>query len=41
MLGGINITEATRRYAVEMLQNASAAGTPARKEKGKAAAGPS
>ncbi|MGZ5112550.1 MAG: DNA repair protein RecN [Usitatibacter sp.] len=40
MLGGIKITEATRRHAAEMLQNARAAGTPVRKEKGRAAAGP-
>ena len=40
MLGGLKITEATRRHAQEMLQNARAAGTPLRKEKGKAAAGP-
>jgi DNA repair protein RecN (Recombination protein N) len=39
MLGGIRITETTRRHADEMLQNARAAGTPVRKEKGKAAAG--
>ena len=39
MLGGLKITEATRRHAEEMLQNARAAGTPVRKEKGKAAAG--
>ncbi len=39
MLGGLRITEATRRHAEEMLQNARAAGTPVRKEKGKAAAG--
>lgn len=41
MLGGLKITEATRRHAEEMLQNARAAGTPVRKEKGRAAAGPS
>jgi DNA repair protein RecN (Recombination protein N) len=41
MLGGLRITEVTRRHAEELLQNASAAGTPARKEKGRAAAGPS
>jgi DNA repair protein RecN (Recombination protein N) len=41
MLGGLKITEATRRHAAEMLQNARAAGTPLRKEKGRAAAGPS
>jgi DNA repair protein RecN (Recombination protein N) len=41
MLGGLKITEATRRHAVEMLQNARTAGTPVRKEKGRAAAGPS
>jgi len=40
MLGGLTITEATRRHAKEMLQNALAAGTPVRKERGKAAAGP-
>jgi len=40
MLGGLKITEATRRHASEMLQNARAAGTPVRKERGKAAAGP-
>ena len=39
MLGGIKITETTRRHADEMLQNARAAGTPVRKDKGKAAAG--
>jgi len=39
MLGGLKITEATRRHAAEMLQNARAGGTPVRKEKGKAAAG--
>ncbi len=40
MLGGLKITEATRRHAQEMLQNARAAGTPLRRERGKAAAGP-
>jgi DNA repair protein RecN (Recombination protein N) len=40
MLGGLKITEATLRHAAEMLQNARAAGTPVRKERGKAAAGP-
>ena len=40
MLGGLKITEATRRHAAEMLQNARAAGTPVRKEKGTTAAGP-
>lgn len=40
MLGGLRITEATRRHAAEMLQNARAPGTPVRKEKGRAAAGP-
>ena len=40
MLGGLRITEATRRHAEEMLQNARAPGTPVRKERGKAAAGP-
>ena len=39
MLGGLKITETTRRHAEEMLQNARAAGTPLRKEKGRAAAG--
>ena len=39
MLGGIKITETTRRHADEMLTNARSAGTPARKDKGKAAAG--
>jgi DNA repair protein RecN (Recombination protein N) len=39
MLGGIRITETTRRHADEMLQNARATGTPVRKDKGKAAAG--
>ena len=39
MLGGIKIAETTRRHADEMLQNARSAGTPVRKEKGKAAAG--
>ncbi len=39
MLGGLRITDATRKHAEEMLQNARAAGTPARKEKGRAAAG--
>ena len=38
MLGGIRITETTRRHADEMLQNARAGGTPVR-NKGKAAAG--
>jgi DNA repair protein RecN (Recombination protein N) len=41
MLGGLKITDATRRHAAEMLQNARTAGTPVRKEKGRAAAGPS
>jgi DNA repair protein RecN (Recombination protein N) len=31
MLGGLRITEATRRHAAEMLQNARAGGTPVRK----------
>jgi DNA repair protein RecN (Recombination protein N) len=31
MLGGLKITEATRRHAEEMLQNARAAGTPVRR----------
>jgi DNA repair protein RecN (Recombination protein N) len=39
MLGGLEITEATRRHASEMLQNARAAGTPVRKEKGRALSG--
>ena len=39
MLGGVRITEATRRHAEEMLQNARATGTPVRRQKGKAAAG--
>jgi DNA repair protein RecN (Recombination protein N) len=41
MLGGLKITETTRRHADELLQNARAAGTPVRKEKekGRAAAG--
>src|SRR5258706_8160242 len=34
MLGGLKITEATRRHAAEMLQNARATGTPSRKERG-------
>lgn len=38
MLGGLRITEATRRHAEEMLQNARAAGKPAGKEKGRATA---
>jgi DNA repair protein RecN (Recombination protein N) len=37
MLGGLRITEATRRHAEEMLQNARTAGTPAKREKGRAA----
>jgi DNA repair protein RecN (Recombination protein N) len=41
MLGGLKITEATRRHASEMLQNARSAGTPVRRDKGRAAAGPS
>src|SRR5260221_892331 len=40
LLGGLKITEATRRHAAEMLQNARTAGTPVRREKGRAAAGP-
>ncbi|MEO5691615.1 MAG: DNA repair protein RecN [Usitatibacter sp.] len=36
MLGGLKITEATRRHAEEMLQNARAGGTPVRKEKKRA-----
>jgi len=36
MLGGLKITEATRRHAEEMLQNARAGGTPMRKEKKRA-----
>ena len=39
MLGGLKITETTRRHAAEMLQNARSAGTPIRRDKGKAAAG--
>ena len=39
MLGGLKITEATRRHASEMLQNARAAGTPLRTEKGRALTG--
>ena len=39
MLGGLKITEATRRHASEMLQNARAAGTPVRREKGRALTG--
>ena len=41
MLGGLKLTDATRRHAAEMLQNARATGTPTRKDKGKAAARPS
>ena len=33
MLGGLKITEATRKHATEMLQNARPAGTPSRKVK--------
>ena len=40
MLGGLTITEATRRHAAEMLQNARAAGTPPDRERKRAAAGP-
>jgi DNA repair protein RecN (Recombination protein N) len=36
MLGGLKITDATRRHAEEMLQNARAGGTPVRKEKKRA-----
>jgi DNA repair protein RecN (Recombination protein N) len=39
MLGGLKITEATRRHASEMLQNARAAGTPLHREKGRALTG--
>ena len=39
MLGGLKITETTRRHAEEMLQNARPTGTPVGKEKRKAAAG--
>jgi DNA repair protein RecN (Recombination protein N) len=39
MLGGLKLTEATRRHAQEMLQNAAAAGTPVRREKGRALTG--
>ena len=35
MLGGLKITDATRRHAEEMLQNARAEGTPVRKDKGR------
>jgi DNA repair protein RecN (Recombination protein N) len=31
MLGGLRITDATRRHAEEMLQNARTAGTPVRR----------
>jgi DNA repair protein RecN (Recombination protein N) len=41
MLGGLTITEATRRHAAEMLQIARSAGTPTDQGKKKAAAGPS
>ncbi|QJR10542.1 DNA repair protein RecN [Usitatibacter rugosus] len=41
MLGGLTLTEATRRHAAEMLQNARATGTPAAKGKGKALSRPS
>jgi len=41
MLGGLTLTETTRRHAAEMLQNARATGTPAAKGKGKTAARPS
>jgi DNA repair protein RecN (Recombination protein N) len=33
MLGGLKITDATRKHATEMLQNARSAGTPSRKVK--------
>jgi DNA repair protein RecN (Recombination protein N) len=39
MLGGLTITDATRRHAAEMLQNASATGTPANKGEKKVAHG--
>jgi hypothetical protein len=39
MLGGLKITVATRRHASEMLQNARAAGTPVRREKGRTLTG--
>jgi len=39
MLGGLKLTDATRRHAQEMLQNAAAAGTPVRREKGRAVTG--
>jgi DNA repair protein RecN (Recombination protein N) len=39
MLGGLKLTEATREHAREMLQNAAAAGTPVRREKGRALTG--
>ena len=35
MLGGLKLTDATRRHAAEMLQNARSARTPSRKDKGK------
>ncbi|APV51591.1 DNA repair protein RecN [Betaproteobacteria bacterium GR16-43] len=41
MLGGLTLTETTRRHAAEMLQNARATGTPTAKGKGKTAARPS
>lgn len=41
MLGGLKITEATRRHAEEMLQNARAPGTSGARNKGKTAARPS
>jgi DNA repair protein RecN (Recombination protein N) len=36
MLGGLKITEATRRHATEMLQNARSPSTPSRRERGSA-----
>jgi DNA repair protein RecN (Recombination protein N) len=39
MLGGLTITDATRRHAAEMLQNARATGTPATKGEKKVAHG--
>jgi DNA repair protein RecN (Recombination protein N) len=41
MLGGLKITETTRRHAAEMLQSARSTGTPAPRERKKASAGPS
>jgi DNA repair protein RecN (Recombination protein N) len=41
MLGGLTITETTRRHASEMLQNARSTGTPTPRERKRASAGPS